>query len=297
MTRRELLRRLALFGAAGYALDRFGGELLAAVTKPVVAVAEKGKPAELVRRAVNGLGGMSRFVKKGAVVVIKPNAGWAREPSVAATTNLEALAEVIRLCRAAGARTVKVVDHPVDGPARQVFDVCGIATAARAAGAVVIPSSEAAQFEPISIPRGRALKSSTVLRDIRSADVFINMPIAKVHSSTILTLSMKNLMGAAWDRGPWHASGLHQSIADYSTAVKPHLVIIDAYTILLSNGPKGPGKTAAPQQVIASTDPVAADSAACRLFGRRGQDIEHLVAANKLGLGEVDLARVTLKHV
>src|SRR4030042_1842258 len=93
MTRRELLRRLALFGAAGYALDRFGGELLAAVAKPLVVVAPQGRPAG-------------------------------------------------------------VAAPPVAPPPRQFSDVNGISPAARAAGAVVIPSSEASQFEPVSIRRG-----------------------------------------------------------------------------------------------------------------------------------------------
>jgi uncharacterized protein (DUF362 family) len=300
ITRRELFRRAAA-GAAFYGLERLSGlGFLAApaeaASPPVLVIAANQSPAALIRAAVEKLGGMRRFVRRGDEVTLKPNSGWAMPPESAANTNPEVLVEVIRLCLAAGAKRVKVVDHPCD-PALVAFKVNGLAEAARGAGAQVIPLTSAAQFEPLSIPKGKVLTSATLARDVAGADVFINLPVAKVHSATAVTLGLKNLMGVVLDRQAWHASrNLNQCIADYASAVRPKLILVDATRILLTNGPKGPGRTRDEKQVIAGTDPVAVDAYCTRFFELMPERVPHLVAAHALGLGEIDPAKMRLQH-
>src|SRR4029079_17248530 len=43
-------------------------------------------PAALVRKAVEALGGMKRFISRQDIVVVKPNIGWDRTPIPAPTT-------------------------------------------------------------------------------------------------------------------------------------------------------------------------------------------------------------------
>ncbi len=301
ITRRDFLKRAVLGGAAAVGLGNLltvGPELADAATSPTIAVASKGGPAELVRASVAALGGIEKFVQKGNRVVIKPNIGWARKPDQAATTNPEVVAEIVRLCKRAGARDIRVVDHPVDRPAALVLQITGIEAAARQAGARVSLATSTALYERISLPKGRALKSVDVIRDIRRADVFINVPIAKVHNTTALTLGVKNMLGAVWDRGAFHRSAsLDQAIADCAAEVRPHLVILDAIRILLTNGPKGPGRTADKGIVVAGADQVAVDAYASTLFGREPEQIGHLQRAHAAGIGEIDLRRVNVKHV
>ena len=106
---------------------------------PELAVArgDTAEPAALVRRAIGDMGGMGRFVARGETVVIKPNIAWDRLPEHAATTNPEVVAELVRLCRAAGARSVIVTDVSCN-EAEACFDRSGIAAAARAAGAEIV---------------------------------------------------------------------------------------------------------------------------------------------------------------
>src|SRR3990167_4609106 len=47
---------------------------------PQMAIAKGDSPARIVKAAVEGMGGMKRFVSRGDVVVIKPNIGWDRAP-------------------------------------------------------------------------------------------------------------------------------------------------------------------------------------------------------------------------
>ncbi|MGB9689740.1 DUF362 domain-containing protein, partial [Thermogutta sp.] len=92
---------------------------------------------QLTEQAVAALGGMSRFVKRGDVVWIKPNIGWDRTPELGANTNPDVVATLVRLCLDAGAKVVKVGDNPCD-LAQKAYASSGIADAARKAGAQVI---------------------------------------------------------------------------------------------------------------------------------------------------------------
>jgi uncharacterized protein (DUF362 family) len=299
LTRRELLR-LTAAGAAAWGLSRIGLDLIQpalAAAGPVVVIAKDYSPAGLVQRAMNGLGGMKRFVHPGSTVLVKPNAAWAQPPQRAATTNPEVLVEIIRLCKEAGARVVKVMDNPCDQPDEQTFAINGLRKAAEQAGAVMISGRSASRYGNIHIPRGKVLKNSQVLKEVLQADVFINVPIAKVHGSVPLTLGLKNLMGVTLDRGAWHNSpDLNQAIADYSTAVRPHLIIMDAVRVLLTNGPRGPGKVKDMNMVIAGTDPVAVDAfTTSAVFNMKPAQIRYLVLANAAKVGEMDLNKIVVK--
>jgi uncharacterized protein (DUF362 family) len=298
MKRRELLRRLGL-GVAAVGLGQVAlGQKAGGQQQPVVVVAEKDKPAELVRKAIKALGGMGRFVKKGNRVLIKPNIAFARPPEGAANTNPEVVAELVQLCVEAGAKEVIVLDYTLD-PARITYEMSGIAKAAEAKGARAVYISPR-DFVLIEVPKGKILSAYDVrvLKQVLDADVFINVPIAKTHGSAQLTLGMKNLMGIIQDRGAWHRSGdLHQCIADFVTAVKPHLTVIDAIRILASGGPKGPGRVEQKDTIIASTDIVAADAYATTLFGLTPNDVPHIIKAAELGVGVADLKRVKIVKV
>ena len=295
---RELLRRLGL-GVAAVGLGQVAlGQKAGRQQQPVVVVAEKDKPAELVRKAIKALGGMGRFVKKGNRVLIKPNIAFARPPEGAAKTNPEVVAELVQLCFEAGAKEVIVLDYTLD-PARITYEMSGIAKAAELKGARVVYVSPR-DFMPVEVPKGKILSAYDVrvLKQVLDADVFINVPIAKTHGSARLTLGMKNLMGIIQDRGAWHRSGdLHQCIADFVTAVKPHLTVIDAIRILASGGPKGPGRVEQKDTIIASTDIVAADAYATTLFGLTPNDVPHIIKAAELGVGVADLKRVKIVKV
>lgn len=262
---------------------------------PIMAVASNPSPKQAVRSAIDALGGMKRFVRAGDSVILKPNISWARTPEQAATTNPEVVAEVVGICLEAGAAQVKVIDHTID-PANICLNLSTIERAAEAAGAKVASASNQAQYQAMEIPQGKILKSEQVVRQALEADVLINLPIAKVHNATGVTLGMKNLMGLIWNRQAWHASlDLHHCIAEFASALQPDLTILDATNILLTNGPNGPGETKALHQVAAGIDPVAIDSYGAKLLGKSPVGISHIAQAHELGLGEINLDRIEIK--
>jgi uncharacterized protein (DUF362 family) len=256
-------------------------------------------PAELTRRAIAALGGIERFVKPGADVIVKPNICTAYHgPEYASTTNPQVVAAIVTLCLGAGAKRVRVMDYPFGGSPQSAYNVSGIEAAVTAAGGQT-EIMKPMRYREVTIPEGRALKKSMIYGDILDADTVINVPIAKNHGSATLTLSMKNLMGVVQNRNGMHAQGLHQSIADLCTVVRPQLTVVDATRILLRNGPTGGNLDDVKQTdtVIASADMVAADSYASTLFGLTGQDIDYIRFGAEMGLGQMDLGALKIEEI
>src|SRR3989338_10974198 len=90
---------------------------------------------EMVRRALNALGGMDKLVSKGNRVIVKPNIAWNQKPEFAANTNPYVVAALVELWREAGAGVVKVMDHTCSANPKPSYENSGIATTARQAGA------------------------------------------------------------------------------------------------------------------------------------------------------------------
>lgn len=312
MSRREVLQWLGLVGAAVVAgCSRRGGGQVGATQKPLdtakaghlkkvrdtVAVASQGGTREMVERALRPFGGIEKFVRPGDTAVLKPNAAWLRTPEQAANTNPDVVAAVAELCRKAGAKRILIVEHTCDNPATVCFEMSGIRRVADATGAVIVNANSEGMYRPVSVPGAKVLAQTQVVRDVLEADCFINLPVAKDHSATRVTLGLKNLMGIVWDRQAWHVQGVHKCIGDFVLAVKPHLTIIDATRILVTKGPKGPGEVKHPNQIIAAVDPVAADAFATTLFGLKPNDIGYIMHAHRMGVGEARLNQLNITRV
>lgn len=266
-----------------------------------LAVARGGtlRPEELTRRAIASVGGIERYVKKGADVIVKPNICNAYHgPEYASTTNPTVVAAIVALCLSAGAKSVQVMDFPFGGKAQNAYETSGIAQAVEAVGGKMALMNSL-KYKKVDIPNAMALKNTQVYADILNADTVINVPIAKHHSGARLTLGLKNLMGVILNRGALHANGLHKSIVDLSTVVKPQLTVIDATRILVGNGPTGGSLSDVREMntVIASSDVVAADAYAATLFNMTGADIEYIRLADQIGLGTMDLKSINIETI
>lgn len=300
LNRRELIKKA---GALGLALA--GIELLTtldlfnmveraeAAVQPTLAVASKGTTQAKVFRVVAKLGGIQKFVKNGAKVLIKPNAAWSRTPEQAANTNPDVVEAIITLCKKAGAGEILVYEHSCDN-SQISFKESGIQAVCNRNGVKMMSADKDDFYKKVNIPKGKTLKSAAVMKAILEADCYINCPIVKVHSAGVITVALKNQMGTVMDRGEWHRSGLHQCIADAATVIKPHLNIVDATRMLLTRGPKGPGKVKNEGKVLAGTDIVAIDTYAAKLLGIDPNSVGHIVEAFKHGLGQMDLTKVNI---
>jgi uncharacterized protein (DUF362 family) len=263
-----------------------------------LAVVHGPDPAAITRAAVDALGGMASFVSGGYDVIIKPNICTDyHTPEYAATTNPSVVGSLVTMCLEAGAKRVRVMDYPFGGTARSAYSISGIADAVEAAGGEMHVMNQS-KYVVVDIPQGRDITSVEIYPDILEADLLINVPIAKDHGSTRLTLGGKNLMGVILDRGMMHFN-LTQRIADLTSLVRPPLTVIDAVRILTANGPTGGDLSDVKQldTVIASRDIVAADSYATTLFGLTGSDIGYIQASADMGLGTMNLASINIQEI
>lgn len=260
---------------------------------------------EMMVRGIKAIGGMDKLVSRGDNVVIKPNIAWDRRPEYAANTNPFVVAALVEMCIESGANRVKVLDHTCAANPGPSYANSGIEKAAKEMGAEVRFVSDRL-FKDIKIPGGKVLDSWPFYEELiyqDEADVLINVPIAKQHSTSRLSLALKNTLGmVGGERGALHKD-IHPKIADLNRVVKVDLTILDAFRILRRNGPTGgrledvdnSGENA--RRLVFCVDPVAVDSYGATLFGYQGRDIGFIRESFEAGLGEVDFKLRGLEEI
>jgi uncharacterized protein (DUF362 family) len=293
MDRRAFLKDIAAGGLAAGAAARLiaGG---AAPAGPDLAVVQGESPAAITKGALAALGGMAKFVAKGDVVMIKPNIGWDRTPEMAACTNPEVIRALVEMSLAAGAKKVVVMDNTTN-QAQRCYARSGIQAAAKEAGAEV-PFVNVRRVKKMAV-KGEWLKEWDIIQDFVEADKLINVPIAKHHSLCRVTMGMKNWLGAIGDpRNQLHQK-LDEAVVDLHAFFKPTLTVLDAWRILVRNGPQGgrPSDTKLLKTVVAGRDGIAVDALGATFFDLAPADLPALKMAAQRGLGRIDLEKLTLE--
>lgn len=262
-----------------------------------LAVAEGSDSFKNTVKAIEAIGGMERFVKEGATVVVKPNMGWDRTPEQAANTDPQVVAALVELCFKAGAKKVNIFDVPCNDE-RRVHESSGIAKAAREKGADVY-FVDHWNVVKAKFPYKSSMESWPILRDAVICDTFINVPVLKHHSLAGLTISMKNLMGVcSGQRGLMHM-GLGGKLADLTDYINPELTVVDATRVLVRNGPSGGdlGDVITMNKVIAGTDPVLTDAYGASLLKKDPLSLSYIKEAVERGLGSADLVKANILTV
>jgi len=299
INRRNFLKYQAtgMLWAAGTSL--LAPARLFAGTTPDIAVV-KGDIEAAVRKSVEMMGGISKFVKKGSRVVVKPNMSFAAPPERASNTHPLVVKTIAAMCKEAGAARVLVLDNPL-APAERCLEESGVAAACESLeSGMTHMVSNPSSFKEVDIKNGRTLKETDVMKSVLDADVLIAVPVAKSHTGAGVSLSMKGMMGLIQNRSVMHRLGLHETIADLASLLTPHLVVVDATRVLTTGGPGGPGKVITPGTIIAATDMVAADAYTVSAFEWYGKkyapsQVKHIRIAHERGLGRMDIENLAVR--
>jgi len=303
MNRRTFIQQVLLYSAGlSLSIPRFSFSASRPVSssrsKIVLTYGQDYK--EITRMTLENLGGMNHFVKPGSSVVIKPNIGWDRSPEQGANTHPLVVRSLAEMALEAGAAQVRVFDNTCNEK-RRCYQNSGMRDALESMGRKVrLEYMDKRKYIPVDIDKGVSLTRWDIYQEALTADCYINVPVAKHHGLSRLTLGLKNSMGViGGNRGRLHHD-LGQKLADLATVVKPNLTIVDATRMLLRNGPQGGSVSDVRKSdtIIASVDPVAADAYATTLFGLRPEEISSTVAAHRMGLGQMDLEQMDIvEHV
>jgi len=295
---RESIRTAVAMAAVGSlpVVDLLSAPALAAEMPPLAV--RKGKDIQkLLEQVISALGGIESFVKPGDVVVVKPNIGWDRTVELAANTHPEVVKALVQLCLDAGAKKVRIFDRTCNDE-RRCYTQSGLRAVVEEikSDRVSLEYMDRRAYQKVKISGGVAFDRWEFYKPALEADRLINVPIAKHHSISRLTLGMKNLMGViGGNRGRLH-SNIAESLVDINSVIHSDLTVIDATRILVANGPQG-GRledVRHTETLIASPDIVAADAYATTLFNLKPEDIPTIVAAANRGLGVMDLKQVRM---
>lgn len=308
-SRRDFIRRMTIAGTAGAAAaalglwrrDFAGPSGRSAVRAATfdsyamsgataqLSVVRGAERAKTVRKAVELIGGIDRFVKRGDRVLIKVNAAFALPAALGATTHPDALAALIRMCRDAGAASVVVTDNPINDPA-SCFRLTGLEQACTENGAkLVLPA--ASLFKPVSIPDGKLIRDwPALIGAFSGVTKVIGLSPVKDHHRSGASLSMKNWYGLVGGRRNIFHQNIHTFIPELARMMRPTFVVLDGTTTMMTNGPTGGSLSdlKATNTVIASTDQVAADACALTLLERKIADVPFIANAAKAGAGTLD---------
>jgi uncharacterized protein (DUF362 family) len=253
-----------------------------------------------VREAIDHVGGISTYVKKGQKVLIKPNLAYPYPPP--ATTDPRVVQAIVRLCFQAGAAAVRVGDSSAYSKKRilgtgewtnkEVIERTGMYRAVEEVGAEMV-DFDVEEWRPVKIPNGIILREVPIAASVLDADVLINAPAMKTHLETLATLGLKNYHGIIPDhwKVQWHKDEISQKIVDLHKVVRTHLTVMDGLVGMEGLGPRLGGSIPM-GLVLASADIVALDVVATEIMGFGAWEVECTRLAATQGIGVGDLAQI-----
>lgn len=284
--RRDFLKASLITGTAAAIAPSLLAQEKGATAKPDVWIIhgkDKKKMMEKCLEIIKENGGFGKDVKK---LTLKVNAAWARTPEVGANTDPELVSAFLTGVKNMGISDITIPELSCSNP-KDSFSMSGIQDAVESCGFKMIDLHvKGSPFKKVEIPEAESLKKVEVAKYFLDADAVVNMPVAKHHGGSTLSIAMKNWMGAVRDRGFWHRNNLHQCIADFAGFLKPTWTIIDATRLMMTKGPQGPSKKMKyPDLLIVSKNQVAADAWAATLFHDSPEKVLYIKLAAQKGLG------------
>lgn len=309
VTRRRFVKEAAVLGAGAVIGEGLFGDLVkgqlgqvfAASDRPDI-VSVKGKEYFAnTFRAIEDLGGIGAFVRKGDRVGLLVNSPFKNPGS---SVNPDIVLAVIKMCMDAGSREIRYLKDPHRGYWERT------ALAEKYASLIKDLKYESGDYVKQEIPGAVILKDASVTRDLSECDVLINMSIAKHHKGVHYSGALKNMMGLCpfstnsyfhfgTLRLGWYGDIEHlsQCIADLNLVRQPGLCLSDATTFLTENGPTGPGNLARRDTVVASPNRVSLDAFCCQLLGLRPEEVVMIRKAFQHGMGEIYLQKLQVKTI
>lgn len=239
--------------------------------------------------------GWTGLVPENARVSIKPNLTYPfYKPGV--TTSPALLESVVKLLRT---RTSHITIVESDGgsyawPAQKAFEGHRIDHICARYGVRAVNLTNYPREWAKTDIQGRRIKVEMSRLLLHETDVFITMPVPKVHVMTRVSLGFKNQWGCLPDvkRLRNHSQFPHMVLA-INKLLKPRLAIFDGTYFLNKTGPME-GEPVKMNLLIASDDAGAGSLACCELMQIDPHSVAHLRLAMREGMMPATIEAVTV---
>ncbi|MFH1030989.1 MAG: DUF362 domain-containing protein [Chloroflexota bacterium] len=248
-----------------------------------------------VRKAIELVGGLDD-IKKGDIVLIKPNVCAPAEPDSPKVTNKTVCTAIADMVKEKGGRPI-IGEAPgvLDPDSEKCFKATGYDKLRELGYEVMDLKGKDTPMVKVPVPKGKVLKELTLPKILFDAKLVITVPVMKTHGQGA-TLGLKNMKGVLPDKTKkdFHrVYGVSQAIADLMTVAKPGLSVVDGIVAMEGLGPML-GDRVELGVIIAGKDPVAVDSVTGAVMGFAPEELSITVDANKAGIGVMDLNKIEI---
>lgn len=267
---------------------------------PHLGVARGESVDAMLRAAVGAIGGIGRFVRTGDVVLVKPNVAFERAAPLGATSSPDVVAALVRLCKEAGAKEVRVADNPIESP-ESCFVRSGVRKATIDSGAeLYLPTPS--DFRTLEVPGATHIaKWPFFWRPFDGVTKVIGVAPVKDHNLCRASMTTKNWYGLLGGRRNQFHQDIHGIISDLALMLRPTFVVLDGTRVLYRSGPTGGSLSdvRAGRTLVASTDTLAADAFGWdELLERKGEPLPaYFEKVKGRGLGNPDWKSLNVKEV
>lgn len=272
------------------------------VKEPIVSIVKSDNEQLSIVEALDLLP-VREIIKDGAKVVITPNWVSKKAPSTGAVVGPESLRELIQYVKRFHPGKITVATGSGGKDTGDVF---------RAIGYDQILQTEAVEFVDlnygpyIDLELDHDIISKTKINAILTdMDVLISFAQLKQHEEATITATIKNV-AMGWPPAEIHGfpkketgihDDLHGFIAAMSKKIPIDLSVLSVDKAMIGTGPNDGIAVDTNGLVIASTDPVAADTIGARLMGFLPQAVHYLYVLYKDHIGEADIKRMDLRGI
>lgn len=223
-----------------------------------------------------------KFPKNIKNIVIKPNMCYYWDYTTGQTTHPKFVAALIELIRNQISSNVNISIVESDASAmkcKHAFKFLGYEKIAEQYQVKLVNLSEV-EAEPVKVKVGNRNFKFMVPKIIKNADLRINTPKMKYMILSKISCALKNIYGCnPYPKKFKYHSKLSETIVALNKVMRFNLCILDGIIVSGSH-------TSKLGLIMASRDPVAMDTAAATIMGVNPKSVEHIVLAEKEGIGK-----------
>jgi uncharacterized protein (DUF362 family) len=310
MNRREFISKGSKAGAAltGMSLvpNLFAFDTLTGNRNSDVSVVNGTDYFQSTVKAVEQLGGIDKFVKKGDRVGLLANSGYSNK---GAYTRPEVLLAVAWLCKEAGAAEV----ISFKGESEKYWRRSPISKTYK--NLISDIKEDESDYKDVKIDDAQILSEASVKAGFVDYDAVINVPILKNHGEIQSSCTLKNTMGISsfgtnikFHLGGNYVTGavkmvidpyhnmehLAQCIADLNLVRRWDLNVADVTEYITTNGPSGPGNIRRENKIVAASDPLAVEALCCTYLDIDPKESMMVQKASLGKLGEADITKLNI---